>query len=126
MFEGVGGGSEPTLFGLSFLLSKTLFFHKCSHMKVGQITLVEVSLVKMFGLWRLFVYTEHDFHLILGFNLSTPQVSTHVALDHQTYCALAQHTQITWTPQLKCERAFQGGVVEFGLTFIINPTYMHG
>ena len=26
----------------------------------------------------------------------TPQVSTHVAIDHQTYSALAQHTQITW------------------------------
>ena len=24
-----------------------------------------------FLLWRSFVYTEHDFHLILGFNLST-------------------------------------------------------
>ena len=31
------------------------------------------------------------------------QVSTHVALDHQTYSALAQNTQITWTAQLKCD-----------------------
>ena len=29
------------------------------------------------------------------------QVSTHVALDHQTSFALAQHTQITWTALLK-------------------------
>ena len=28
---------------------------------------------------------------------------THVALDHQTYSALDQHTQITWTAQLKCD-----------------------
>ena len=27
-------------------------------------------------------------------------VSNHVALDHQTYSALAQHTQITWTVNL--------------------------
>ena len=30
-------------------------------------------------------------------------MSTHVALDHQTYSALAQHTQITWTAVLKCD-----------------------
>ena len=32
---------------------------------------VEVSLVATFCLWRLVVYTEHDFPLILGFKLST-------------------------------------------------------
>ena len=30
------------------------------------------------------------------------QVSTHVAQDHQTYSALAQHTQITWTSVVIC------------------------
>ena len=35
--------------------------------------------------------------------LVTSQVSTHNALDHQTYSALAQHAQITWTAQLKCD-----------------------
>ena len=32
---------------------------------------LEVSLVQTFGLWRLFVYTKHDFHLILGFKISS-------------------------------------------------------
>ena len=37
-------------------------------------------------------------------NFSSPaQVSTHVALDHQTDSALAQHTQITSTAVLKCD-----------------------
>ena len=34
---------------------------------------------------------------------SKPPVSTHIALDHQTYCALDQHTLITWTAQLNCD-----------------------
>ena len=32
------------------------------------------------------------------------QVSTYVAVDHQTYSALAQQIQITWTAQLKCDK----------------------
>ena len=43
-----------------------------------------------------------------------PQVSTHVALDHQAYSALDEHTQITWTAQLTCDehsRAECGGWV---------------
>ena len=42
------------------------------------------------------------------------QVSTHVALDHQTYSALAQHTQVTWTVKLKCDEHYRvegGGLV---------------
>ena len=46
-------------------------------------------------------------------------MSTHVALDHQTYSALAQHTQITRTAVLKCGG---GGWV----TLHINPTFMYG
>ena len=38
-----------------------------------------------------------------------PQVSTHVGLDHQTYSALAQHTQITWTAVLKCDEPSRVG-----------------
>ena len=37
------------------------------------------------------------------------QVSTHVALDLQTYSALAQHTQITWTAVLKCDEPSRVG-----------------
>ena len=37
------------------------------------------------------------------------QVSTHVALDHQTYSALAQHTQITWTVVIKCDEPSRVG-----------------
>ena len=34
------------------------------------------------------------------------QVSTHVVLDHQTNSAQAQHTQITWTDQVKCDEHY--------------------
>ena len=34
------------------------------------------------------------------------QVSTDVALDRKTYSALAQHIQITWTVQLKCDEHY--------------------
>ena len=37
------------------------------------------------------------------------QVSTHVAVDHQTYSALAQHTQITRTAVLKCDEPSRVG-----------------
>ena len=47
----------------------------------------------------------------------TSQVSNHVALDHQTYSALAQHTQITWTVQLKCD--YRVNRWRLGLHYII-------
>ena len=54
-----------------------------------------------------------------------PQVSTHVALDHQTYSALAQHTQITWTAQLKCDEHYRVERWRLGLHYIIiQHTYM--
>ena len=53
------------------------------------------------------------------------QVSTHVALDHQTYPTLAQDTQNTWTAVLKCDepsRVEGGGWVKLH----INPTFIYG
>ena len=44
-----------------------------------------------------------------GVNERLAQVFTHVALDHQTYSALAQHTQITWTAVLKCDEPSRVG-----------------
>ena len=55
----------------------------------------------------------------------TPQVSTHFALDHQTYCALDQHTQITWTAQLTCDEHSRVGRWGLGLHYIlIQHTHM--
>ena len=49
------------------------------------------------------------------------QVSTHVALDHQTYSALAQHTQITWTAVLKCDEPSRVGRGRLGyITYQFN------
>ena len=45
--------------------------------------------------------------LILGAQDTTAQVSAHVALDHQTYAALAQHTQITRTAQLTYNKHYR-------------------
>ena len=50
------------------------------------------------------------------------QVSTQVALDHQTYSALAQHTQNTWTAQLNCETYYSVDRWRLGLHY--NPTYI--
>ena len=46
-------------------------------------------------------------------------VSTHVALDHQTYSAIAQHTQIRWTAQLKCDWYYRVEWWRLGLHHII-------
>ena len=51
------------------------------------------------------------------------QVSTHVALDHKTYSALAQHTQITWTTGLNV-MSLQGWEGGGWVTLYINPTFM--
>ena len=47
------------------------------------------------------------------------QVYNHVALDHQTYSALAQHTQITWTAQLKYDEQYRVKRWRLGLPYII-------
>ena len=47
------------------------------------------------------------------------QVSTHVAGDDQTYSALAQHTQITWAAQLKCDKHYRADRWSLGLHYII-------
>ena len=53
----------------------------------------------------------------------TSQVSTHVALDHQTYSALAQHTQITWTAVLKCDEPSRVG--RWRLGYITYQSNIH-
>ena len=52
-------------------------------------------------------------------------MSTHVALDHQTYSALAQHTQITWTAVLNVMSlpGWEGGG---WVTLHNNPTFIYG
>ena len=51
------------------------------------------------------------------------QVSTHVALDHQTYSALAQQTQITWTAVLKCDEPSRVG--RWRLCYITYQSNIH-
>ena len=52
-------------------------------------------------------------------------MSTHVALDHQTYSTLAQNTQITWTAVLNVMSllGWEGGG---WVTLHINPAFMYG
>ena len=50
--------------------------------------------------------------------MTRSKVSTHVALDHQTYSALAQHTQIT-SAQLKCDKHYRVDRWSLGLHYII-------
>ena len=53
-------------------------------------------------------------------------MSTHVALDHQTYLALAQQTQITWTAQLISDEHYRVERWGLGNTLQYNPTYIYG
>ena len=53
------------------------------------------------------------------------QVSTHVVLDNQTLSALAQHTQITWTAQIKCDEHYRVERWRLSLHYIIiQHTYI--
>ena len=44
---------------------------------------------------------------------------THVALDHQTYSSLAQHTQYTWTALVKSDEHYKVERWRLGLHYII-------
>ena len=57
--------------------------------------------------------------LVLSVIQSISQVSTHVALDHQTDSALAQDTQITWPALLKCDEHYRVERWGLGLHWII-------
>ena len=52
-------------------------------------------------------------------SLYNSQVSTHVALDHQTNSALDQQTQITWTARLKCYEHYRVAGWRLGLYYIL-------
>ena len=47
------------------------------------------------------------------------KVPSDVAVDDQNYSALAQHTQITWTAQLKCDKHYRVDRWRLGLHYII-------
>ena len=53
-------------------------------------------------------------------------MSTHVAIDHQPYSALAQQTQITWTAQLISDEHYRVERWGLGNTLQYNPTYIYG
>ena len=73
-----------------------------------------------------FTSCGEDFELQTSSFIAKSQVSTHVALDHQTYSALDQHTQITCKAQLTCdEHSRVCGYVEVGLALQDFPTYMY-
>ena len=58
--------------------------------------------------WNIHIIENQINSIVLWVKIMS-QVSTHVALDHQTYSALAQHTQITWTAVLNCDEPSRVG-----------------
>ena len=91
----------------------------CFKMKVPYILTVQ-------GLYSYAPHAKHTHkHVKQIFTIYMTQVSTHVALDHQTYSALDQHTQITWTAHLKCDEHSRVGRWKLGLHYIIiQQTYI--
>ena len=64
--------------------------------------------------------------MVPSLQIPNTQVSSHVALDHQTYSTIAQHTQITWTAELKCDEPSRGWEGGGWVTLHINPTFIYG
>ena len=116
------------LYGVENLLPRWLRLRACRNGDIRWYSVTEQSSWNVTSQDVKGVIIYHSFVLLplLKFLYVQPsQVSTHVALDHQTYSALAQHTPSTWTAVLKL-MSLPGWGGGGWITLHINRTFMYG